>query len=605
MMTSLLLPSIIRYVKDGKDQNNPRYFTSNSTDTFCAAWFHPDGIQTVEVPIDPLHNSTATGTSRISLLYSGKIVRGGQRNRNGINNRNIRDSCYEWRGYRNADQILAPFGYSKLFVEQVMAVLSSNYKNISQNGNVNDDRSKNKKNPLYQITTASVRGATFARPEAYCTCWDDNIDCPTSHNNNNNKLGNTNSDEVSYSQQEIELRKYSRLVRRERINLLHRQLLPRVIRTSAFKNAVCPSLSGQQQSAIQFLNASGSSAVRLLTAPFKCGPLYGPVTIAVVSIATEDGCFLSGLKRRCEFGHMYPQRERDSLIDMSPVCVATNDLGGTQQQHRHHHEDHLTHNIKTKYDFRDENSDDDDSSSINTSDDEREVHADSSCNECDCPFNVNTELYDGNATPEEEEQQKPPNSLYQGGLGPGKWHCYVAIVDGKNTTIRIDGAEEKMACFKNETVVGEQQEGVSSSFCCLDGLTIGSDSSFDMSLCFGEGAPGEGDGSIAELVVFQGRLEKEYDLKVLEMYLMKKHGISPTVTSNMQQFLQQEDEWKRDSRALIEQSSPYEMVIPNSIPLRVVANDHTVAWHRINNVTGERINVGRIGSRISTGSSDW
>ena len=37
----------------------------------------------------------------------------------------------------------------------------------------------------------------------------------------------------------------------------------------------------------------------------------------------------------------------------------------------------------------------------------------------------------------------------------------------------------------------------------LDGLTIGSDHVFDMSLCFGEGSDGEGVGSIAEIMSSQ------------------------------------------------------------------------------------------------------
>ena len=91
--------------------------------------------------------------------------------------------------------------------------------------------------------------------------------------------------------------------------------------------------------------------------------------------------------------------------------------------------------------FCDENSNDDDSSRINTSDDEREVHADSSCNNSDCPFNLNAAMYDADTA--EDVEQKPPNYLYQGSWGLGEWHCYVAIVDGMNTIIRIDGMEEK------------------------------------------------------------------------------------------------------------------------------------------------------------------
>ena len=66
----------------------------------------------------------------------------------------------------------------------------------------------------------------------------------------------------------------------------------------------------------------GPIAVELITPPFECGPTSGPVTVFVVAIASEDGCFLSGRHSRFEFGHLYPLSARDMQIDTSPVCIA-------------------------------------------------------------------------------------------------------------------------------------------------------------------------------------------------------------------------------------------------------------------------------------------
>eukprot|EP00547_Thalassionema_nitzschioides_P005283 CAMPEP_0194218770 /NCGR_PEP_ID=MMETSP0156-20130528/24514_1 /TAXON_ID=33649 /ORGANISM="Thalassionema nitzschioides, Strain L26-B" /LENGTH=577 /DNA_ID=CAMNT_0038948237 /DNA_START=171 /DNA_END=1904 /DNA_ORIENTATION=+ len=531
MMPSLLLPSLARYVMNMDEEKRHE---SEHPDTFCATWLHPNGIQTVPVSTSPIQTNG-------SHLSYGK----GRARSNGENS--SKHCCFEWRGYRNASQVLSPFGYSKRFVDGFMAEISG----VDCSGKEED----------YQLTTASVRGATFARPEAYCPCWDTN---------------QAPSETSDASSKEVELRKYSRLIRQERLKLHHRQLLPRAIQSSLFKDPLRPLRPGKRQPSVQLLNASGSNAVRLFTPPFNCGPLSGPLTIACVAIATEDGCFLSGLKSRCEFGHLYPQREEENLIDMSPICIAIDGVTKKQDQH------------SKKNTGRNEDEDD---SSEDTSKDEKRAYSGDSSFACDCSFNSKGELEDADA---EGEEQKPPDYLYKGKRGPGEWYCYVAIIDGPCSTIRINGADESVSHFRNEAFETEE-------LALLDGLTIGSDSSFDMPLCFGEGAIGEGDGAISELVVFQGRLHQN-DIKALETHLMEKHGI--TATQGTRQFLQQEDEWRRSSRALIEQAAPFEMVT-SGIPLRSVANDYTVAWDRTSKVTGEKINVARIGSRMSTGSSDW
>ena len=42
----------------------------------------------------------------------------------------------------------------------------------------------------------------------------------------------------------------------------------------------------------------------------------------------------------------------------------------------------------------------------------------------------------------------------------------------------------------------------------MDGLTLGSDHCFGISLCCGQGSPGEGEGAISEVAVFSGRLDE-------------------------------------------------------------------------------------------------
>jgi hypothetical protein len=507
--------------------------------------------------------------------------------------RRVREAVFEWRGYRHASQVLVPFGYATSFLDSVVEPPPQRYtsderSDTSVQYEIDDDYVDEADKRAHE-TTAAVRGATYARPEGYCGCWDDTDD---------QKQIATNHHAIA------PLSRYSRIMREERRAVLQRQLLPRIVYSSLYKNMLNPTLAGKRQTAVQCLNASGSSAVRLFTPPFACGPLTGRITIVCVGIATEDGCFLSGLKRRCEFGHMYPQSERNNLIDMSPVCIATDAIKTTMRNSNQEDSgDEKEKKEKTEDDAgeddegEDEDNDDEDNDDDEDDDDEDDSSADQGDDNdgenvgCRCPFNPNTEMYDT-----DNDEMKPPDVLHRGERGPGKWHCYVAVVDGIHSTIRVDGAEETMDHLCRD------EEKVDRARVLLDGLTIGSDHSFDMSLCFGEGAPGEGEGAIAELAVFQGRLPLP-DIEAMEGHLMKKHGISKTAPG-MGLFLQQEDEWKRDARALIEQSAPYHMRT-EGVPLRVAAKDTSVAWHRTNEVTGEIMQIGRIGSRLSNGSSDW
>ena len=151
----------------------------------------------------------------------------------------------------------------------------------------------------------------------------------------------------------------------------------------------------------------------------------------------------------------------------------------------------------------------------------------------------------------------------------------------------------------------------------LDGLTIGSDHHFDMSLCYGEMDGECGQGAISELAIFKGRMDMD-DITKLEDYLMKKHGICSaqkqkqfTVDKNDARTkpikignLREEDEWRRQAHALIAQRPPWDLV-GDPVPLRVAANHYSVAWQRIDEITGMPLRVSRIGHKTGNGSSDW
>ena len=201
---------------------------------------------------------------------------------------------------------------------------------------------------------------------------------------------------------------------------------------------------------------------------------------------------------------------------------------------------------------------------------------------------------------EDDNSEAYENVVFRGLLGPGRWHLYVAVFDGEDSLIRIDGVEEPKICCDSAEASAPP---------VLDGLTIGSDHGFDMSLCYGGGDDGEGDGAIAELAVFKGHLSSA-DIQRMEEYLMKKHGIGierevqggEGKTISIDRW--QEDEWRRQAAALIAQPPPFRLQ-GDPVPLRVAANYRTVAWQRSSAVTGKVLQVSRIGCKYGNGSSDW
>jgi hypothetical protein len=431
---------------------------------------------------------------------------------------------------------------------------------------------KPKSSIFQQYSTFAVRGATIARPEGYCLCWDHELSKIES------QIREATDDSNSHlRQQEHEDQLLRRRNRRRRE--LQREVLPRVLYSAPQKGIGEPQL-GIRQPCIQFLNVDSSHAVRLFTPPFETGPVPAPVTVFCVGIATEDGCFLSGLRNRFEFGHLYPETARDDLIERSPICLCT----GLDQAHLFGDSDNKN---REQEDGKDASFNSDDSSC----DMSLEAAGGDQGLKCVCPF---TGL--GNTVEEDDETQAC--QVCRGRRGPGTWHCYVAIFDGDSSSIRIDGVPEPIRIRCDKPIPS------SAAAARLDGLTIGSDHTFDMSLCFGQGSEGEGQGAMAELAVFKGRLDTE-DIETVERKLMTKHGIAPPEISGKD--LAEEDSYSRLAHAMLSHA-PYHKVFATGskrVPLRYMVKHRTVSWKQTNPVTGEAIRVQRIGSKCGDSSSDW
>lgn len=461
----------------------------------------------------------------------------------------------------------------------------------------------------------AVRGATYARPEGYCLCWDqdlllDRMFYSVEQDSNDSRAG--------VRQQEWE---EIRRRRNRRRTELQREVLPVVLWSKRPRGPLLPQVMtsktttttqspqeeadaiGICQPCIQFLNIDSRHAVRLFTPLFEQGPISTPLTVFCVAVATEDGCFFSGLRRRFEFGHLYPGDGKDSLIERSPVCIVADYINRPSArkdgQNDFERMSSSTMERRTSGNGLYQNSDD---SSCDMS------YMESAAGEqgwkCNCPLTGLGDLVDQDeatsSQPGSNDHPEETSQVCRGKLGPGRWHCYVAIFDGEQSEIRIDGVVEPVTC--NHHIPR-------SSSAYLDGLTIGSDHTFDMSLCFGQGSDGEGQGAMAELAIFKGHFD-ETDLMALEGHFMTKHGIPhPTRPQHematdydysrlAQGLLIEYDPVEADGRTLELESKP--------IPLRYLTNLRALAWKQLNPVTGEEISVQQIGTKSgNNSSSDW
>jgi len=349
-----------------------------------------------------------------------------------------------------------------------------------------------------------------------------------------------------------------------------------------------------------------------------------PCVIFVVGIATEDGVFLSGIHSRFEVGHGYPTNERDAQLDMSSACITASSASASSSSSslQNNSNNASVTNVNANGATSGDDDEDGDMDEDDDDDDEDDGEDDSSDNSSSA-----------SCLPH-------PDEIVRGVSGPGHWHVYTCVFDGDRSALRVDGRAESSyqhaSCGDHPN---NDTDGSSSSVGdnMLDGLTLGSDHQFFMTLCAGHHGvdvnggtinPGQwtgsgSNGAIAEVAVFHGLRAME-DILRLERYFLVKYDKVPDLERVSLDDVVREEEWRRQSCALMEQP-PQRMVSTAtatattveesksnvadatsvvSVPLRIAARHGIVAWHRNDPVTGKVIPVSRIGSK-SVGSSDW
>ena len=128
----LLLPSMIRnYFLDQQQQQQQKHRRKEETvtrteegkgvakeddETYCLCWFHPDGIQSMQLELDQQHTTATTTTTNNNNDNNNLIVM--RRHKSHRHHRRcVVDVLYQWNGYSEAIDILKPFGYASRFVQ--------------------------------------------------------------------------------------------------------------------------------------------------------------------------------------------------------------------------------------------------------------------------------------------------------------------------------------------------------------------------------------------------------------------------------------------------------------------------------------------------------
>jgi len=503
---------------------------------------------------------------------------------------------YQWDGYSEAIDILGPFGYTRRFLRRILEKTQEKSINDNSNPQSAEDESEHHGTDIDEsvilpsnspwvfprrcnstYSSCAVRGVIYARPEGYCQCWD------------------KDSFDPLHPKNEAWIRK-----RNKRKLELQREVLPKILwRTHDGKEMVKG--GGIPQPCIQFLNVDSTSAVRLFTPKFKKA-ISTPLTVFCVAIATEDGSFFSGLERRFEMGHIHPTKYNSEINDeRSPICLnadyskrkvcrseddASQEVDSINecQKMKVGHDESMFLDSNCKCFFP----------SINNSEDEDDDFS-------DFLLSTNQDGDDKSTSDDDDNDDDDVAHIVRGHLGPGMWHCYVAVFDGGKSEIRIDGVEEPTSGASK----------IPPSFqACLDGITIGSDHLFDMTLCFGDGSDGEGEGAMSELVFFKGRLQAA-DIESLESHLMAKHGISVPLKSRKERV--NDDYYSRLAHSLMDESPNTGVNVKKgtdekrrSVPLHYMTKLRQVAWQQKNKVTGRPRSIRRIGASFRKGSlSEW
>mmetsp|Transcript_20837 Transcript_20837/g.25552 ORF Transcript_20837/g.25552 Transcript_20837/m.25552 type:complete len:812 (-) Transcript_20837:887-3322(-) len=630
----------------------------NEFETFCLSWFHPRGAVPISVRLNQYHGSEDIDDISMSFdqsrtqyqidpienelnptYFGEKGSRSLTSEINGLKNSacsNTRPCVLEWRGYRSAMDVLIPFGYTANFVYRVLQPHLLKVRNLAQY----------RENVLEANVTYAVRGATVARadhPSFSISRMKDISEIIRSRK----PLSSSGADDNTIEHDDAAETAKQLLLPR----LVQRKMSDQDSQAKSIEDKKKRRVNYRGQRAVQFLNANGDRAVRMRTDAFACGAISQPVTIFCVAIANEDGVFVSGLKQRFQLGHLYPRNlgPIERLTELSNICISTdsstaprawnkaeNDVHDTDQVARMTVSDNLSalslsetqfrrkvngltgtlqqqvHAIKlyqeamsgipccTDYTTIGENDGMAPEESKNMSSIRPDNLNSEKANPLFVPSDDGTSAASSSYDDEDDDYVPSETEILRGKIGPGQWHMYTAVFDGENSIVRVDGrieSDEKTGdstCNKDSNI-GKETCGKGT----LDGLTIGSDHKFDMSLCFGSGGDNEGEGAISELAVFRGNLSL-CDINHIEKQWLQKYNIPRSEG----ELTWKEDEQKRLIHALLLQPDPWDMV-QAKIPLKIAAQHPLVSWHKTNAVTGKKLEVARIGCRTSQESSDW
>jgi hypothetical protein len=147
----LLLPSLVRCLM------RQELSDSRDIETYCLSWFHPDGIQSQLLPIDPTNDTDEEEDKMIRGYrqregspehfapsghesYVGSEEERDSRNfrsklenaASALSRRNEKSHedhvhcMYQWNSYQEANQILRPFGFSSQFIQVSGALKKKN-----------------------------------------------------------------------------------------------------------------------------------------------------------------------------------------------------------------------------------------------------------------------------------------------------------------------------------------------------------------------------------------------------------------------------------------------------------------------------------------------
>ena len=599
----------------------------NTDEAFCVAWFAPEGILGLQLSENQFHEekTNAEAISTISATQREMVSSGVDADKTGVmtnpppasarfelqhqssaatvstcccrmtnmdpfNSSNHPPENFavdgmdhssdvvlaeEWRGYQTAHQVLRHFGYTQSFLNNLLDSLPLSSERDALLLSCCECQ------PLE--TNLLVRGASVARPESYCLCYKQQEIM-----NENNRPHSGTITPLSRSASSTSQNQFVSVGKRSsKEEVLHqrrqqqRELLPRLVR--AFE----PSLSKPPVS-LQFLNASGDSALCMITPPFACGPISEPITFFCVGIATEDGCFLSGLHGRFELahGHLYPSDDVEDMTELSPVCIATERWEGDD-----------TKRVLQRRNCGFSSDQAPVSQGVQRDDSSAESYGTgiSSSSSCRCIFQGSADKI--------AEVDRDPELLIQGQLGPGSWHCYVAVFDGCDSRIRIDGIDEPTETFPSDDLSPQQ---LKPTHAMLDGLTIGSDHCFGLTLCNGQGPGGEG--AIAEVAVFHGHMH-DIDIERIERKLMAKHSIelpAPDFRESNELERKAHTLLGHDVRSNTNAKRLSNKQQPAAVPLRFLTRNAAVAWDQTDPVTGAPRRIRKIGAKNKdNNTSDW